>query len=106
VDVNDINKTVKKTDAADSVSAIEPNGVVGFLATYPSDTYLDEAALAKGFSRSSRTIRRWEKERVLPPRTPGVRMWRVGNINSWFIRRAEEVEKPAREYLRQIEEVE
>lgn len=69
-----------------------------------SDNYLTEETLALGFRVSARTIRRWEKSGVFPPRTPGLRMWRVGSVQSWLIERAEVMERSVKSRLKEEQE--
>lgn len=91
------------TDGANQVGGTD--GIVEILASYHPDTLVDEVVLAKSFNKDTRTIRRWEKEGILPPRIPGIRMWRVGSILNWFAMKTEAEEKRVRIYLAQLAEL-
>lgn len=76
-----------------------PSGLqIENLATLPSNTILDERALAGHLKVSTRTIRRMVGRYELPPpvRFGGRATWQVGRILAWYSEMAEIREKKAK----------
>lgn len=101
---NETNMIALAPINADSIPA--QAGVLTALAELPAKAILTEAAMAKAFGVTGRTIRRMVARYELPPPIliSGRSTWLAGRVLAWIEGRAERQERSAAQVIAKINE--
>lgn len=102
---NDNNNDSLKIAPVDAESIAVQDGIFTALAELPGRAILTEAAMAKAFGVTGRTIRRMVARYELPPpmSISGRSTWFAGRVLAWLEGRAERQEREAGRVLSKID---
>lgn len=108
---NDIQEKKASGATVDSLVPVDPDSMTGHdgifaaLALLPEKAILTEAAIAKAFGVTGRTIRRMVARHELPPpiTISGRSVWFAGRVLSWIERAAERQEHDAERMIAKMD---